>query len=375
MIKLLSKVKADAKKKRITNLAIASGLKVSHGMVSNYFNDEHRISGVNFCKLLTMVYEDQLEVIDQRILEYVKKSSKTEHILEILEWCQYNGKKPIQKQILSNTEGFDEPIFEFYELFLKRNDKSISANQFYVELENIKYKSNKKPGFKALGWIGLLYAYYDLNNFNMFFIANEGLKQINEMKNRFLNESFKVRVYELQAVGAFKENKIDVAIEAAKAITECPNIKLYPMGLCSMLLLLSEMYVFEDYKKSISYIEEAFQIFNKILDGNSKRWKLQLEATYDFIKISNGDYQNLFLSSPAEKAHYLASIGGEENVNQCLEILNQLEKENGSLSAFQHYYKALALKNVSLMNEVKDLFIQNGDIFYSQLPKRAILKM
>ena len=375
-IKLLNRLKSDAQKKNITNRAVALKLRVSEGMVSNYYSGTNRIGGSKLSELVTFIYEDENKKIEPTILKYCKNTDKSEHIIEILEWCHHTGRKSLQKKVLLLCKKSENILVLYYLLFSKRSDRKISPTNFYLELEHIKYQSNRtseKTGeFKVLGLIGLIYAHYDLQNYNMFFLATEALKELEFIKNKYLKEAFKMRVYQLQAVGLFKDNKLDQAKDAAEKLISIKNAHMYPVELSNCLILLSEIYVFDDYKKSLSFINKAINLFDTATDKQHLKLKIQLEATHDFVKIVNGDFTELFLTDPAEEAHYLASLGDYENKQESLRILDNIEKENGHLSSFQHYYKALAMNDPKTMNDVIERFINNGDKYYVNLPKRAL---
>ncbi|MGE6379591.1 AimR family lysis-lysogeny pheromone receptor [Peribacillus muralis] len=377
MKKLMSKVKEDARKKKIINKELAPRLKVSEGMISNYYSCTNRIGGYKFAELISIIYEGEDGKIDFFLTEYPKRNNKDEHVIELLEWSHQNGKKTIQKEILDQYSVKENPLFLYYSLFLRRSEGNISAQNFIIELENIKYKSNNSPEFKTLGWIGLLYAYYDLHNYNMLFLADEALKEVLNIKNvkktyNYLKESLKVRIYEIQAIGFLKENNIQAAEKVSLKLTNAENIGAYPLPLSSAFMLLSEIYVFASYNKSLDFINKAINLCNKMNDTRNERWKLRLEATHDFIKITNNDFTQLYLSDPSEQAHLYAKIGGKENEKKCLSILESIENKKGKLSNFQMYYKALALKSDRLLSESAENFIKSGDLFYAQLPKRAL---
>lgn len=377
MKKLMLNIKTDQRKKGITNKVIAPKIKVSEGMVTNYYDLKNKIGGHKFAELISIIYENEEDKIDHYLIEYAKSKNKDDHIIELLEWCHHNGKKSVQREILKQHKKNENPLYLYYSLFLKRSEETILPEKFIIELENIKYQSNKTPEFKALGWIGLLYAYYDLHNFNMFFLAEEALKEVLSIKNaknnfNFLKESLKVRIYEIHATGFFKENKINDAKDATLKLINLENINSYPRSLSFGLMLLSQIYAFDDYEKSLLYIRKAIFLFDQISDEKNVKRKSELEATHDFIKITNNDFNDLYLTDRAEEAHMLAKIGGEDNIKRSLALLEKINIKNGKLSNFQMYYKALALRNNEYMNEVLEIFIKSGDLYYSKLPKMAI---
>jgi predicted transcriptional regulator len=367
--RIMISISEDAKKRKISNKKIAEKLKISESQVSNYFSLKYRIPFNKFIAMVIMIYEEQKQ-IDNWVAYFLEKTKKADNIKEAAEWFSVNG----DYQRLSNlikTYKNDECIFPIYELFLKRNRKKINKEEFYRSVEAIREQKTNDPEFKILRRIAQAYSYLDFKSYtSLEFLAKDTLQLINKLKKDFIQTSYKLRCYELIAIAHLARNEIIQAEEILiKSLNET-NEDTFPIPVISFLSLLSEVYMFRDYKQSLDYNQKAFRVYNKVPNGKLNDKLNVLKSTHDFIKIHHNDFTNLFLTDPSEQAHLLVKNGGEENVKMALDILNKLENENG-LSPFQLYYKGMALEDPNVLEQSEYEFINKGNIFYSSLPRNA----
>jgi predicted transcriptional regulator len=370
--RVLLSIREDAKKRKISNKIIAKKLNISEGMVSNYFNLIYRIPFNKLIELLIMVYEDKKQ-IDKCINDFLDKTNKMDNIKEAAEWFATNGDFQRLSNLVKKYKK-DECIFAIYDLFLKRNKRKIDKKEFYRSVEMIRENGVTNPEAKILCRIAQSYSHLDFKAYTTLeFLASDTLLIIEKLNKGFIQTSYKLRCYELLAIAHLARKDVKKAEEIVrKALSEADE-DTFPVPVSSFLNLLSEIYVFSNFDHSIQYNREAFNVFKKAQNGNLNRLSI-LQATHDFIKIHHHDFSDLFLTDPSEKAHLLAKMGGEKNVKLSLEILNELEKENG-LSPFQMYYKGLALKDHTLLEQSEYEFISRGNLFYSTLPKNAIREL
>jgi len=371
--KILSNLKEDAKKKNITNLVIANKIGVSESQVSNWFNSKYKVPFVYFVQMVDIIHNDDEQTFSDYIMKYSIKLTKKESIREACEWFSVNGKHELLRGLLKHLEGNDA-VVNLYELFLKRNFREIDPQKFFLAINRIKVDGTET---KILRDIGLLYAYLDLKSYKMLFLADEILLDIDDLlskkntkkhKRDYSYNAYKFRVKEILAIAEMKKNNVSKSEELANEIIR--ESHLYPATATSMLSLLAELYVFTNYEKSLNYIYQALEFCEKISFHESNNMKRFIKSTHDFIKIYNHDFDGLFLEDSPEIAHYYAAIGKSE---EAIKILNQLERENGVLSPHQLYYKALATKNIDIMESASQAFIDSGDSYYLRMP-RSILK-
>lgn len=376
MKRLMERIKSDAEKRNITNIEIAKKLNVSKSQVSHYFNDNNRISFEKFLDLILLIYDEWDEELISR---YCKVTDKPEHDREALEWCMLNSKHDLAlfliEKIKLKKDKKEQNLAGLYELLLRRYKGEFTPQQFLEELENIKVKGNMRK--ESIVFINILsvYGHGDFKNYKaVHFFAELAMKELRGIKNQFIKNAYEIRVndclaFSFKNMGHLKEAE-DICL---KCITE-GNERYYPVVVNSMYCLLSEIYMFNNYEKSLHYINYALRMTEKENMKMYKKRKSDLESTHDFIKIVNRDYNGLFLNDPEEKAHYLARLGTTKSRREALHILSEIEKKNGGLSNFQKFYKALALNDKELMLEVYKGFLIQGVIYYSALPYKEIFE-
>lgn len=366
--RLMVKIKVEAKKKKLTIEKIAQAMSLSNGTVSNYLNVKHKIPFNRYIELLNIVMQDKVQ-IDHFIDEYLNKMDNMEFIKEAVEWFFVNGEGSRAASLIKKYKDEDS-IFVLYELLLKRNNRSINKNDFLREVEKTREKGVKDLGTKVLCRIANIYAHLDFKAFPiMEFLADEATILNKDLGESFLQISYQLRLNEMSAIASLMRNdpqkSEEIVLQAINDIDE----NVFPIPVSSLYSLLSEVYLFKDFKKSLEYNRKAFSIFTKSVYDNPHR-KAILESTHDFIKIHHGDFSGLFLSDSSEVAHYYAKVGGAENVKKALSILEDIETKK-ELSPFQIYYKALALRDLDLLDKSQEAFISNGNLYYSQIPKTA----
>lgn len=368
MKKMMESIKEDARKRKITNKEIANFLGISSGQVTHYFNLTNKIPFSKFTDLCQLIYEDEKD-IEPHLIKYVEGISKKEYIREAAEWFSNNGKRELLEKVLE-VKG-EDPLLKIYSLLLLRNKREIKAQEFYIRLDELRDQSFDYPEWKALIRIATLYAFWDLKSFSMIpFLAEEALKQTEEITNHYLKNSYRIRVLEVKAIVEMKRNNLDDAEKLAVEVIQ--KEKENPLSANSMYSLLSEMYVFRDYEKSKEFINKALVQFSKLNLTRYSNRQGMLEATHDFINIYHDKTDFLYLTDPSEKAHYLARKCTADDKKKALEILNRIEKENYQLSSHQLYYKALCTGKKADMDKALNQFIINGDLFYSYLARETL---
>lgn len=370
MTLIMGRIEEQARNKKIRKKDIALRLKVNSSMVTHYFKLSSHIPFSKFVELLIMVYdkpEDRLPFIN----EYVKVTNKMDNLKEIVEWYLVNGSvSEIEKIgcLLKN----DQHFLSVVNLIILRNTRKIKKMDFYKHVQKNKDLYYSGYETKILWQIAYLYSLLDFNSYRLLeYHAAELLEMINDEGNSFLKKAFYLRVKEMLAISYLRQNRVKEARDICFNVISETDSDLFPVPISSFYNLLSESYAFTDINEAQSYNKQAFMIYEKCINENINR-RLILESTHDFIKIHNGDFKNLFLSDPSEKAHYLAKIPGKEI--DALNLLFEIEKYRESLSPFQIYYKALALKDTKLLEKSEEGFVLEGNAYYSRLPKTAKFK-
>lgn len=366
MKKVMESIKEDAKKQKITNKEIAKLLGISSGQVTHYFNLTNKIPFSKFTDLCRLIYKDEARIVP-KWLAYIEQISKKEYIREAAEWFSNNGKRELLEKVLE-LKGEEDPLLRVYSLLVLRNKREIKGQEFYIQLDALRDRSQDYPEWKALIRIAGLYAFLDLKSFSMIsFLAEEALEHTKEITNQYIQTSYRLRVLEIKAIAEMKRNNVEASERLALEVIQFESDNPLPAN--SMYSLLSEIYAFRDYKKSIEYIHRALTQFAGLDLVEYSNRKGMLEATHDFINIIHGQTSFLYLTDPAEAAHYLARNENAEDKQRALEILDYINKDSDRLTPHQMYYKALCTGNKKDMDAALNQFIINGDLFYSYLAR------
>lgn len=374
MQKLLNQIKDDAKKKKIRNKNIASAIRVSEGMVTNYFKMTNRIPFFKFVLLVQFIYEDDWNAIDKLMVKFIQQATRTESMLEAAEWFYNHCKRQLLEQLLERNK--EESQLDIYRLQLKRSQGNISKEEVYLEIEQMKRRGDITKEMNVLIQIFNLYSFIDFRSINMIpFVSKEALTINDQIGNEYLKKSYQFRILESVACSELRKNNVKGAEEIALSVVHDPENHHYPLSTNYMLNLLAECYIFIDADKSMEYSAKALSHFHKNhLHENLRRLNI-LKATSDFIKIHHQRFENLFLEDPAEQAHFFSKLDTEESRNKAKELLNGLNKKNNGLSPHQKYYLAMATKDLNDMKESLDAFVGNGDLYYANLPRTYASKI
>lgn len=364
---LFETIKSDIGKSDISQAMIAKKLGIKDASLTYYLQLTNRMKFIQFYRLVNIVYEDNYEMQIEMLKNFTHSTQKKENFKVCLEWSIHQGNNDLFDLAIQRVEESDKNLetAELYKLLMNRNKAKINGLELYNSVEGIKLKGITQKDMEVLARIITLYSFFDLKNFSSIALfAEDVFKRITDMKKGFMKIACEVRVKEISAVSYMKSGKIHEAETMAKSIIDEYDFNLFPLPINSMYSLLAELYLFRDQKKAGLLIDKAINMFRGLKIQSYKNRESTLKSTHDFIKIEIGDYQKLYLEDEAEKAHYFAKIEQKENA---LRILNQIEEKNGSLSAHQLYYKALATQKMEDFKKAKDEFHKRGDFYYSKL--------
>lgn len=363
-------VEAEARKRKINNVEIAEFLGVSSTSITYYFSGENQMSYLKFIKLIYFIYGEYNRELIKRFCILSKKNVD----LPLLEWAYAIGDEEILSVLLRKRNTNKDSVF-LYTLLLKRMQCEIKPLDLYKKIRGHKFDS-KKIEIELLTQTCMIYALIDMAAYGAIqHLAMDALEQANKIKDEDTRKSFKLRLKVLLAAGYLKNNEQQRAKQLTLNIVKDDLNKIrFPMYYNIALVYLGELYVFNDYRKSINYIKESLKMVEEGIIKNSPHRIKILKSTHDFIKIHYKDYEGLFLEDPAEQAHYYASLNTDKSRIKAVKILNELFSQNNELTNFQMYYQALALNNIDMMKRVMKAFYKSGDCYYSSLPEAWIEK-
>ncbi|MGE6756243.1 AimR family lysis-lysogeny pheromone receptor [Rossellomorea sp. NPDC071047] len=365
MKRLMNQVKEDAKKNGITGKKVSKWINVSEGMVTKYYKGESDMPAMKFIDLVDFIYEDPA-CIKEYIISFIQKTERNDNLQELLEWSANRGDKEYMDEV--HRRVVNSPLLKdsmIYQMITGRNMNQLSAEEFYLKVEDFKLSENLLYDSKILLKIATLYSHLDLKSYSVMIpLANNILQSLDAINSDYVRDSFKVRTNEMLAHAFLKRGDIENVEKIAQKVLTDETINRYPLPANSILMILSEANIFKDPNSSIRLINSAIKMFKDIKVSSHKMRKSVLESTHDFIKIHCGDFNGLYLSDISERAHSLAKQGYSK---EALIILDELEEINGELSAHQLYYKGLATDNKKYFQQSLNKFVRQGDSFYTQL--------
>jgi len=388
--KILTIIDSEIDKRGMTKGEVAKRLNVSGATISNLFKRTYnKIGYMKFIELTKIAFgKYHHEYIQRFCLEYKGKLE-----IEALEWAFANGNIGVLETLIKQCkEKKDYPlIIDVYELQAKRMRKGMKPSEFYEEYQKIKFgtkdkketKKQKKKEVKTIDFetsilleIFYMYAIFDSKAYQAIGpISQSLLTQIQNIDSLYLRMAYSKRVELCLIFSSIKSNDLHTAKEAAEKLIKTDVFETFPIHYNHALIYLTEIYVLDDFNKSLSYIKKAIKMIEDGFLDENERQQRNIRSTYDFLHIYHGKTTEfLFLEDPAERAHLLAK-GNETERKEALKILNDLLLQRGELSNFQVYFKALAQSDVELMEKVKDMFYLSGDFHYVKLPKKYIKNM
>ncbi|MEM5646528.1 AimR family lysis-lysogeny pheromone receptor [Bacillus cereus] len=220
----------------------------------------------------------------------------------------------------------------------------------------------------------MCYLLYDTGNYrsilNYVKNAEEKVKQISVRKNRFIKSSYNHRIIEiLSAIHLLRGNVNECRKFSLELIEQCGSNPQFNIQRVNAFCNLGESYIFSDYNKALNFLQKSLENLGNPFNQRLKDKKKLILQTIVFLKIHwDKPVGNLEIHS-AERAYLEIKL---ENNKKAEEILMDLLKTQGRLSAFQKFYLGLARNDRKLLEESLEIFEEKGNIFYSQLPKRYL---
>lgn len=359
----------------ITNKELAGHLGINEKKVSYYLNGNTQFSFQCFSDTLIHLYKHNPEIRRTFLFDYCNKIKGNKNLKIGMEFAHARGEFDllealIKKADLSKNEVTKEWA-EVYRVLYKRSKSGLVGKALLTEVEK-KRKTVKSTEMKLLLDIVYCYGVYDSGDYRFLYgYASDVKEKIqNEIieKEKFIRQSFIIKINESIHATYLALCKIEKVREYAKYLMNyLGEPGKYPIPQASALCVLGESYIFEDYKKSKMYLDQAIRTLGDSFNEKMEEKKRLIMNTLNFLKIYHGkDLDGICPTDPAEVAFLEIKKGNKE---KAIEILNGLEKENGKLSAFQLCYMGIAKEDRKLIEKSLKKFEEIGNIFYAQLPK------
>lgn len=373
MDKLLLKITEDMKKYNITKRMICEGLPITEQSLGKNLNGKTSFSFMNFIATIDFVYKRHPALRYERLKEFFRVYEKPPiNFKTMFEWAANNSEDELSDILIRRLKDDNQyrEMARMYNLLKKRKLTSYKPEDFLEDFNciDLGYESVKESS--VLKIILNMYNLWDSKGYSVIPMhAKIALRKLEDIPESYTKTSYKFRILEMNLGSLVKRDENINTRQIEEEIGHEENFDLYPLPINSIFIKLAEYYGSKDFEKSKYYMQKAIDTGKTFINKMPKR-KKAIESTHDHIYIKNNDYSNLFLTDEAEKAHYYARTG---NAFEAIPILDELERVQGRLTAFQKYYKALALdNNLDLMKESFDAFIYEGDLLYARLPSKHI---
>ncbi|PJZ20689.1 AimR family lysis-lysogeny pheromone receptor (plasmid) [Bacillus tropicus] len=368
---LLRELQDDLYAKGITNNELAKKWGVSSGTVSDVLNGKIQMRFYYLSKTLINLYDDR-EVRRSKVKRYINMT-KPRSLREAMEYLSSRGEFSLLKSVVeSEKNSSNKENREWagvYELILKRYTEKVNPKEFYAMIEN-KNRRAKTTEMQILTELLLCQALYQNKNYrSLFDRLSEVEKDINDIKNKFIKNSFLIRYKE--AVGVISLQR-GYAIETRNVcndvINAYKNDVSFVIPYITAIGKIGESYFFDDYEKAKLFLEKGIALLDDFSEVGLVNKKEMFQYTLNFLKMFHWkDTEGLEkILGKAGMAYFRCRQGRHEEAEQ---LLMQIENENGKLTSFETFYLGIARNDRELLKKSLEMFEESGNIFYSKLPK------
>ncbi|MFE9082178.1 AimR family lysis-lysogeny pheromone receptor [Bacillus mobilis] len=368
---LLRELQNDLYAKGITNKELAKKWGCSSGIVSDVFNEKTQMRFYYLSKTLINLYDDR-EIRRSKVKRYIS-IAKPRSLREAMEYLSSRGEFSLLKSVVESE--IDSPNKEnrewagVYELILKRYTEKTKPKDFYAMIEN-KNRRAKTTEMQILTELLLCQALYQNKNYrSLFDRLSEVEKDINDIKNKFIKNSFMIRYKEAVGVISLQRGYAAETRSVCKdVINAYENDISFVIPYITAIGKLGESYFFEDYEKAKFFLEKGIALLDDFSEVGLLKKKEMFQYTLNFLKMFHlKDTEGLErLLGDAGMAYFRCRQGNYEEAEQ---LLMKIERKNGKLTSFETFYLGLARNDRELLKKSLEMFEESGNIFYSKLPK------
>ncbi|PEP21750.1 hypothetical protein CN566_28520 [Bacillus wiedmannii] len=368
---LLRELQDDLYAKGITNNELAKKWGVSSGTVSDVLNGKIQMRFYYLSKTLINLYDDR-EIRRSKVKRYINMT-KPRSLREAMEYLSSRGEFSLLKSVVeSEKDSSNKENREWagvYELILKRYTEKINPKEFYAMIES-KNRRAKTMEMQILTELLLCQALYQNKNYrSLFDRLSEVERDISNIKNKFIKNSFIIRYKE--AVGVISLQR-GYALETRNVCNDViiayKNDVSFVIPYITAIGKIGESYFFDDYNKAKAFLEKGIALLDDFSEIGLVKKKEMFQYTLNFLKMFHWkDTEGLEkMLGKTGMAYFRCRQGRYEEAEQ---LLIQIENENGKLTSFETFYLGIARNDRELLKKSLEMFEESGNIFYSKLPK------
>jgi len=356
----------SSKNKTYTDLAKEIG--VAKSTVSNWINKDKELSIYTFSKITHVVFTNDKDKQEQKIIEYLKTLDDRLNINVKVAFAlaHLNDHATLMEQIYEMCEENNDlemkRLANVFNLYIERlNGKNV--REVYLNIEKARAKNNKKNyDIEIFCDILSMLILCDLGDFGLI----EGYKiriedNFKLVTNVYLKQLYEFWIKELWSYAELRKDKNLEFERENRQLRTSKDLNFFPVMEALLNIRSGENVMFSDYKKALYFFQEALYVLNGA--KSSLKYNIALNDI-NFIRIvwwkdlDKIDFEKLHL---AEYALYMIKLG---EFQQAIYILEQIRLKNGELTPLQTCYMGMAKKDVQLIKKSIDMFKANNDFLY-----------
>jgi hypothetical protein len=346
----------------ITEVELESAIGAGQGIISH----QRRVnSDLSFVNVLRSVMYIRPEKERSTMEDFIKSFTSENNLRVSIEYALSNRDFGLCDWIMEKLKDIGKAKnidwVKTYEIVKSFQKRELSLTQ----LDSL-VKEHKPKNLETRVLTNILKCYVHFYKQNWVDIQ-EMIPQIREdistIKNDYIRSTFSIRLNELSShIELHFKNNVERARELVEQVKESEFTFKFNLH---VHYILGKSYMLEDYDKSLSHLEEYVRELRKQGDESTATNVENMDIA--FLKNHWGvDFEGT--NDEAEQM-YLEYVRG--NITKSKELLKNLE-DKGELSPFQQYYKGLIEQSGETLMESMMDFINKGDFFFAQVPKRII---
>ncbi|PEU18960.1 MULTISPECIES: AimR family lysis-lysogeny pheromone receptor [unclassified Bacillus (in: firmicutes)] len=377
--KFLGKIIDEIDFQRKNQEDIAKIIGISPGTLSKNLTAKSQFGFWNLIKLFKILYAGDINKQRKMLHTFCSVTTSKKNLRIAMEYANAKGDLSLLKLVVdqerNSSLAMNREWAYVYELVLLRSSGSIKKQELLAILEDRKgRKVIKTKEMKVLYGILTYYTMYDLEKYNSLFeYAEVLLPDVNAITDSFIRTSYLGRIKEGLAYAYLVQDDLEKSRNLCQEILELEGPEgCFHLLRASALVYLAESYTFECYDRASKYINKSLEQLEPCNFEREIQRKQSILNTYAFIKLVNKqELEGISIYHPAEEA-FLEIIKG--NYKNAVNILNDLEKKNGYLTAMQYSYLGMAKNDITLIEKSIALFECAGNRFYSKFPKKIVVE-
>jgi hypothetical protein len=335
---------------------LASAIGADHSLITKYFRYQTNLPFRSLLIAARLFYGDAYK---ETLYNWRDEIESIVSYKQALEYASLNGDNRFLRYLLDNVPNWNrnaEKIAEVYELIYAMKTGKLTGPELSEAARS--FKNTPYEEVNVLLRVIESYGMFMEGRYTAMYETSRDLeKRIQTLSDGFLRECFMVRLSEMYTIGYLQRNDVKKARYYANVVTQCSfadNLRsnaFYTLGMS---------YLYENKTDCITNLEKAYEIL-KSINAAEHLLSYALE-NIEFAKVHFGEETNPV--SVGNKA-YVAALKGDVELTKSI-------IENESHTPFCTYFIGLASDDPDVLWNALGEFIETGDLYFAQLPKRRL---